>query len=70
LFFVSDSRDFEESLSRAIRFAGPENFCPVLVGAFAGARWGAAAIPESMTQPDELIRKRIADVAAELASGW
>ena len=70
LFFVSDSRDFEESLSRAVRFAGPENFCPVLVGALAGARWGAAAIHESMIQHDDTTRKRVADVAAELASGW
>jgi ADP-ribosylglycohydrolase len=70
LFFVSDSRDFEESLSRAIRFAGRENFCPVLAGALAGARWGAAAIPESMIQHDDTTKNRVADVAAELASGW
>jgi ADP-ribosylglycohydrolase len=70
LFFVSASRDFEECLSRAVRFAGAENFCPVLAGALAGARWGAAAIPESVIQQDGAIRDRVADAAAELASRW
>jgi ADP-ribosylglycohydrolase len=70
LFFVSVSRDFEESLSRAFRFAGAANFCPIVAGALAGARWGAGAIPESMIQHDQGIRDRVARAAGELASRW
>src|SRR5262245_13755559 len=39
------SADFAEALDRSLAFAGPANDCPVLAGAFAGARWGAPTIP-------------------------
>ena len=32
LFFVSTSSDFSEALKRSLAFAGPANYCPVLVG--------------------------------------
>jgi ADP-ribosylglycohydrolase len=47
VYFVSTSGSFAEALERALVFAGPANYCPVLVGAIAGARWGASAIPPS-----------------------
>lgn len=46
LHFVNISRSFSGALERSIKFAGPANYCPVLVGAFAGARWGASAIAD------------------------
>jgi ADP-ribosyl-[dinitrogen reductase] hydrolase len=38
--FVSASRNFTSALQASMDFAGPSNYCPVLVGAIAGARWG------------------------------
>jgi ADP-ribosyl-[dinitrogen reductase] hydrolase len=33
IYFLQSSDSLEEALERSIRFAGPENYCPVLVGA-------------------------------------
>src|SRR6185436_12524673 len=43
-FFVGTSTYFGEALERSLAFAGAANYCPVLVGALGGARWGASAI--------------------------
>lgn len=40
LWFVDQAGAFDEALHAALAFAGPDNYCPVLVGAIAGARWG------------------------------
>jgi ADP-ribosylglycohydrolase len=59
LFFVGMSACFTEALGRSLAFAGPSNYCPVLVGAVAGARWGASAIPPSaLAHVDSLPRPR------------
>lgn len=39
LWFVDRAEGFDAALDPALEFAGPENYCPVLVGAIAGARW-------------------------------
>ena len=51
LHFVGRSACFTEALEMSLAFAGPANYCPVLVGAIAGARWGASAIPPSSLGP-------------------
>jgi ADP-ribosylglycohydrolase len=38
VFFVANNSTFDTALSEALRFAGPANYCPVLVGSIAGAR--------------------------------
>ena len=48
LHFVGTADSFEEALAPALKFAGPNNYCPVLVGALAGARFGVNAIPSTM----------------------
>ena len=69
LFLVGTSACFTEALDRSLAFAGPSNYCPVLVGAVAGACWGAAAIPPSvLTHVDILPRVRA--TAGALAAGW
>lgn len=69
VYFVGTSGSFAEALGRSLAFAGPTNYCPVLVGTVAGARWGASAItPSSMAHADMLPRVRTA--ADALASGW
>ncbi len=69
LHFVGSSACFPEALERSLAFAGPANYCPVLVGAIAGARWGASAItPSSLAHVDILPRVRA--VADALAAVW
>ena len=44
IYFLNTSSTFEDALERSVEFAGGANYCPVLVGAIGGARWGASAI--------------------------
>jgi ADP-ribosyl-[dinitrogen reductase] hydrolase len=68
-FFVGTSGSFTETLERSLAFAGPANYCPVLVGAIAGARWGASAIlPSSLAHVEILPRVRA--TADALAAAW
>ena len=67
--FVSHHGSFHDALTASLSFAGPANYCPVLVGAIGGARWGASAIPpQLLSHCDVLIRAQIA--AESLANGW
>jgi ADP-ribosyl-[dinitrogen reductase] hydrolase len=69
LFFVGRSAFFAEALERSLVFAGAANYCPVLVGAVGGARWGSSAIPPAaLAHVDILPRVRAA--ADALAAGW
>ena len=42
MYFLMNSDNLDEAIERSIDFAGPANYCPVLVGAIGSARWGAA----------------------------
>jgi ADP-ribosylglycohydrolase len=67
--FVATSEDFHAAVSRAVTFAGPANYCPVIVGAVAGARWGAASIPSAdLSHCTSLGRIEVA--ADKLADTW
>jgi ADP-ribosylglycohydrolase len=39
VYCVGTSGCFAETLERSLAFAGPSNYCPVLVGAIAGSRY-------------------------------
>jgi ADP-ribosyl-[dinitrogen reductase] hydrolase len=41
--FVAGHDSFADALGASLAFAGPANYCPVLVGTVAGARWGRSA---------------------------
>jgi ADP-ribosylglycohydrolase len=69
LFFIGTSACFTEALQRSLSFAGAANYCPVLVGAIAGARWGASAIPPSSLAHVDIL-PRIRSAAEALAAGW
>jgi ADP-ribosylglycohydrolase len=45
VYFAATSDAFADAILRAIAFAGPANYCPVLVGAFSAAHRGATAVP-------------------------
>jgi len=69
VYFVGSSSSFSEALERSVVFAGPANYCPVLVGAIGGARWGSSAIPRQALGHVEILR-RVETCAHGLAAGW
>lgn len=69
VFFVGDSSDPATALTRSFEFAGPANYRPVLVGAIAGARWGASHIPPSLLRSDPILA-RVHRAADALATTW
>ena len=69
LYFVGQAECFIEALEQSLAFAGPANYCPVLVGAIGGARWGASAIPSPSLREVDLPPK-IRSTAEALARGW
>lgn len=68
--FVGGAQSFSEALDASIFFAGPANYAPVLVGALAGARWGADQVLPEMLGHLGPIRQRVEELAAELGAGW
>jgi ADP-ribosylglycohydrolase len=68
LYFVGRASIFSEALEGALNFAGPANYCPVLAGALAGARWGAGAIDLAAVDPRLL--PTLTELADGLALNW
>lgn len=69
LFFVDKGTDFGAALERSLSFAGGANYCPVLVGAIGGARWGVSAIrPAALAHCD--ILARVTAAADALSCAW
>ena len=69
VYFVGSSASFSEALERSLAFAGSANYCPVLVGAIGGARWGSAAIPHQALAHVDIL-PRVETCAHRLAAGW
>ncbi len=69
VFFVDSSPDLPSALDGALKFAGPANYCPVLVGSIGGARWGARAVGESLLAHCQSL-PRVEAAAEKLASQW
>lgn len=71
IHFVSRASTFDESVDWSVAFAGSPNFCPVLVGAIAGARWGATSISSHQLRHCEpTLLDRVIRVSSALGSSW
>ena len=70
IHFVDASDSFVVALARSIDFAGPADYCPVLVGSIGGARWGCTRIDESSLHRHGDLAPRVRTVALALARGW
>ena len=70
IHFVGTSDSLPAALERSIAFAGPANYCPVLVGSIGGARWGATGVPATLLTLHEQELPRLHSIAATLARGW
>eukprot|EP01100_Stratorugosa_tubuloviscum_P013372 TRINITY_DN665_c0_g1_i1.p1 TRINITY_DN665_c0_g1~~TRINITY_DN665_c0_g1_i1.p1 ORF type:complete len:290 (-),score=154.10 TRINITY_DN665_c0_g1_i1:21-890(-) len=44
IYFIQINSNFNDALEQSLQFAGNANFCPVLVGAIGGAKWGLSSI--------------------------
>jgi ADP-ribosylglycohydrolase len=69
VYFVGNSNTFDAALEASLKFAGPANYCPVLVGSIGGARWGASGISDAMLEHCDIL-PRVRSAAASLVSWW
>lgn len=70
IHFVGTSDSLTDALTRSIQFAGPANYCPVLVGSIGGVRWGGNSIPAPLLAQRLELLHRLHSVATRLAAGW
>jgi len=68
--FVDSSESLSIALARSIDFAGPANYCPVLVGSIGGARWGSSSIDQKSLDHHGDLVPRLKAAAVALASDW
>lgn len=66
IHFLRNAGGFSDALESSLRFAGPANYCPVLVGAIGGARWGSQTMPDDALAHCAIL-DRVARVADSLA---
>jgi len=69
IHFLSQHDRLVTGLEAARAFAGPQNYCPVLVGSIGGARWGVDQVPVGLIRHVELL-PRLWQVGGQLAFGW
>ena len=69
VYFVESNTAFDAALDASLQFAGPANYCPVLVGSIGGARWGVGKIGHQMLGHCDIL-PRVRTVATSLTSGW
>ena len=69
--FVNSCPCFNNALDQALAFAGPNNYCPVLVGSIGGARWGDSGLdPLRLERREDLPLRRIRSAAEGLSELW
>lgn len=69
VYFLDKHNNLKSALDEAFEFAGGSNYCPVLVGAIGGARWGAHEVLVDHIRHKEIL-PRIYTAAENLASAW
>ena len=69
VYFVKASTSFDEALHRALAFAGPANYCPVITGAVGGARWGRGCIQAKHLEHSDVLTD-VEEMANAFTSTW
>lgn len=69
VYFLEKHDSLAGALDESFEFAGGANYCPVLVGAIGGARWGVREVPINRISHQDIL-PRIYTAAERLASGW
>jgi ADP-ribosyl-[dinitrogen reductase] hydrolase len=71
IHFAGRTQTFDDALDSAVLFARRENYCPVLVGAIAGARWGYHAIDQRhLSHCSAKHFGRAVKISKQLADTW
>jgi ADP-ribosylglycohydrolase len=70
LYFLHTSENFQDALEGSLAFAGPPNYCPVLVGALAGARWGAGSILPTFYKHNNKYLEWITNLVDQFSTQW
>ena len=70
IHFVNSSESLHSALIRSIEFAGLANYCPVLVGSIAGARWGRSHIGDDDLRHPANLLAQLQRASASLAETW
>lgn len=70
IHFVNSSESFHSAIIRSIEFAGLANYCPVLVGGIAGARWGRSSIGDDDLRHHASLLAQLQRTSALLAETW
>jgi len=70
IHFLDTSDSLATALARSIDFAGPSNYCPLLVGSIGGARWGRSQIEENALRHHRDLLPRLTTVALALGREW
>ncbi|MFO0979245.1 MAG: ADP-ribosylglycohydrolase family protein [Planctomycetaceae bacterium] len=68
--FVNSSESLESALDRSVEFAGLANYCPVLVGSIAGARWGRGKISDHSIRHHASLIAQLQQTSESLAETW
>ena len=69
IYFTDRGSSFDDTLRQSLKFAGSANYCPVLAGSLAGARWGASRISDRWLDGVKNIG-RIKDISHEFSRQW
>lgn len=75
IFFInSEHKEADKAIAASLKYAGPSNFCPVLVGAFCGALVGRSGILQhakhEMRDTSVAMTLRLGAAADALAAEW
>jgi len=78
LHFALSASDFSSGLSAAVKFARPDNYCPVICGALLGGIFGATAVSggffdTSRSHPSHeyaTLKSEVVDLSLRLAQTW
>lgn len=74
LYFVGQNPEPDKAIANSLKFAGADNFCPVLVGAFCGARAGRNEFLKcartELQETSMKMQKRIEKVVNQLSDMW
>lgn len=68
--FVNSSESFHSAIGRSVEFAGLANYCPVLVGSIAGARWGRSSIGDDELRHQASLLAQLERTSASMAATW
>lgn len=69
LYFLTEYNSFETTLLNSLGFAGANNYCPVVVGALAGAFYGQSNIPNKFISHCKIL-DQVSSIANAFAMQW